>query len=256
MIDTTDTLATRLAAGWQDGIAFAELPTELIPTSTDAAYAVQAQLLIARNTSIGAWKVGAKGPDAPIQGSPLPESGILHFNGATLPYRAFRPLGLELEIAFCFGRAFEARAKAYPHTEVIDGVSDMAAAIEIVSSRYREWPTVDRFAQLADLQNHGALVLGEVTPYRPDFPFVAPSLSFTLNGHSIVDTSPANPAGDPRRLLTWLVNHATQRGMALPAGTVVTTGSYTGMHFPDVSSGPGEVLGHIDGLPPVAFTLN
>lgn len=255
MTHSTTTLATRLAAGWQDGIAFADLPPELIPTSADAAYAVQAQLLIARNTTIGAWKVGAKGPDAPVQGSPLPESG-LHFNGATLARRAFRPLGLELEIAFCFGRAFEARAQAYDHAEVLNGVAYMAASIEIVSSRYREWPTVDRFAQLADLQNHGALMLGEVVAYHVDFPFVAPSLSFTVDGRSVVDAAPANPAGDPRRLLPWLVNHSTQRGMTLPAGIVVTTGSYTGLHFPDVACGPCEVLGRIEGLPPVGFTLD
>lgn len=255
MIETsTETLAERLAAGWQSGIAFAELPHALIPTSAEAAYAAQAQLLIARGTSIGAWKVGAKGPDAPIQGSPLPQSG-LHFHGATLPQRAFRPLGLELEIAFCFGRAFAARAQAYDAAEVLGGIAYMAAAVEIVTSRFHEWPAVDRFAQLADLQNHGALVMGEVVAYRADFPFVAPSLSFTVNSRSVVDGTPANPAGDPRRLLPWLVNHATQRGMTLPSGTLVTTGSYTGMHFPDTATGPNAVLGRIDGLPPVGFTL-
>lgn len=244
-------LAARLVAGWQDGIAVAELSPELLPQSAEAAYAVQAQILRERNAAIGAWKVGAKGPDAPIQGSPLPKD-CLHFRGVTLPHRAHRPLGLELEIAFFLGHTFSQRANAYSAEEVLEGVSYMAAAVEVVASRYREWPAVDANAQLADLMNHGALVLGEIAAYRADFPFTTPELSFEFEGQSIVNQVPANPAGDPRRLLPWLVNHATQRGITLPANTIITTGSYTGMHFPP---GPGSALGRIQGLPPVSLTL-
>lgn len=252
MTQATHDLAVRLAAGWQHGIAFAALPSALIPADADAAYAVQAQLLAERRAAIGAWKVGAKQPDGPIQGAPLPDD-CRHASGVTLPRGAFRPLGLELEIAFRFGRDFAPRAPAYADDEVFDGIAQMGAAIEIVASRFREWPDVAPAAQLADLQNHGALVLGEMTGYRADFPFAAPAPAFTFDGHDIAGTaSGTNPAGDPRRLLAWLVNHASRRGIALPAGTVVTTGSYTGMYFPRAA---GTAVGRIAGLPPVSVTL-
>lgn len=248
----THDLAARLVAGWQHGIAFATLPPELVPASADTAYAVQARILAERRAAIGAWKVGAKQPDGPIQCASLPDD-CRHASGVTLPRGAFRPLGLELEIAFRFGRAFAPRADAYADDEVFDGIAQMGAAIEIVASRYREWPDVAPAAQLADLQNHGALVLGEMTGYRADFPFVAPGPAFAFDGQDIVGAaSGTNPAGDPRRLLPWLVNHASRRGIALPAGTVVTTGSYTGMFFPQAA---GTAAGRIPGLPPVSVTL-
>jgi 2-keto-4-pentenoate hydratase len=176
----------------------------------------------------------------------------LHADGARLPREGFTPLGLELEIAFRFGRRFEPSATPYSEADVHAGIGSIGATIEIVASRYAGWPQVDKLAQLADLQNHGALIVGEFTPYRDDFPFVAPSLRFSFEGRDVVETTPANPAGDPRRLLTWVVNHATSRGIAITPEMVVTTGSYTGMFFPQSA---GTASGRIEGLAPVSLTL-
>ena len=60
------------------------------------------------------------------------------------------------------------------------------------------------------------------------------------------------PAGDPRRLLPWLVNHLTGRGLAVSPALGVTCGSYTGMHFVDR---PGEAVGRIAGLPDVRLAI-
>ncbi|RDU96375.1 2-keto-4-pentenoate hydratase [Trinickia dinghuensis] len=247
----TQKLAALLAAGWDSGIAFGDLPPELVPTDIEAAYAVQDHFLHQRHVTIGGWKVGAKSPDAPIRCAPLPKA-CLQESGSTCSRPASRPLALELEIAFCFGRDFAPRAALYSDEEVLGSIARMGAAIEVVISRYREWPEVPPTAQLADLLNHGALVVGETVPYQGDFPFVTPNPSFTFEGHGVINGAALNPAGDPRQLLPRLVNHATQRGIALPAGTVVTTGSYTGMHFPGDA---GVASGHIPGLPPVSVTL-
>ena len=50
----------------------------------------------------------------------------------------------------------------------------------------------------------------------------------------------------------WLVNHVTSRGLTVREDVVVTTGSYTGMYFPERA---GTAIGAIDGLPPVRLTL-
>jgi len=69
-----------------------------------------------------------------------------------------------------------------------------------------------------------------------------------LNGQSIFSDPGANPAGDPRRLLPWLVDHCRRHAIALPAGTFITAGSFTGMYFPKK---PGTVTGRIAGPPAI-----
>ncbi|HEY2023004.1 2-keto-4-pentenoate hydratase, partial [Paraburkholderia sp.] len=227
----TSPLSQRLADARRDRVTLDTLPPDLIPADASAAYAIQHEILSACGARIGGWKIGAKSASGPIQGAPLPDVDQ-HADGARLPHAGFAPLGLELEIAFRFGRRFEPSTTRYSEDEVKAGIASTGATIEVVASRYAAWPHIDKLAQLADLQNHGALIVGEFIPYREDFPFIAPSLHFSFNGQDVVESAPANPAGDPRRLLTWLVNHASSRGIAVTPEMVVTTGSYTGMFFP------------------------
>lgn len=247
----TTELSRLLADARRDHAMLDTVPHELIPADAAAAYAIQHEILAACGARIGGWKIGAKSDSGPIQGAPLPDID-LHADGARLPREIFAPLGLELEIAFRFGRRFDVSSTPYSEADVLAGIGSIGATIEIVASRYAAWPTVDKLAQLADLQNHGALIVGEFAPYREDFPFVTPSLHFSFDGHDVVQTTPTNPAGDPRRLLTWLVNHATSRGIAVTPEMVVTTGSYTGMFFPQKA---GTATGRIEGLAPVSLTL-
>lgn len=251
----TDTQPSRLAQLIVDAqnkrSLLGELEFDLNPTDRDAAYLTQQKILRLRGVEAGGWKIGSKSADGPIQGSPLPRDCLFPSTG-TLDRSVYPPVGLELEIAFRFNRTFSPRDEAYSDEEVMAGIGEMAAAIEVVSSRFAAWPKIEPLTQLADLLNHGALVVGDFVPYDASFPFVEPTLSFTLNGESVVPSKVANPAGDPRRLLPWLVNHHTLNGLPLPEDFVITTGSYTGMHF---AQGMAEVLGQIDGLPPVSLTL-
>ncbi|HEY1998175.1 2-keto-4-pentenoate hydratase [Paraburkholderia sp.] len=255
MTRNTDTsiLSQQLAAARRDQQTLDSLTPELTPADADAAYAIQHEILRLSRARIGGWKIGAKSPTGAIQGAPLPAADVFP-DGVKLPHAAYTPLGLELEIAFRFGRRFEPASEPYSEAEVLAGIASFGAAVEIVASRYAEWPNVDKFAQLADLQNNGALIVGEFAPYQDDFPFLAPSLRFSFEGRDVVLAStPSNPAGDPRRLLPWIVNHcAVYHGLAVTPEMVMTTGSYTGMFFPQSA---GTASGRIEGLAPISVTL-
>ena len=245
-------LARGLAAAW-DAAPIA-LPAALVPADAAAAHRVQHLTLQQRGWRLGAWKVGAKGADGPAQGAPLPPPLT---SPATLPFaRRDRFIGLELEIAFRIGRHLAARAEPYSDAEVLASVDGVCAAIELVASRLVAEPAPDKLAQLADLQNHGALVAGDCVPYDPAFPFATPPLSWHFDtqgdAQDIAPAAPANPAGDPRRLLAWVVNHSLAQGIAVEPGTLITTGTYTGAYRP---AGPGTALGRIAGLPAVQLTL-
>jgi 2-keto-4-pentenoate hydratase len=250
--DGIEALALLLANAQEANRLLPALDPAQVPVDAGQAYAVQHRILALRGQALRGWKVGAKSATGgPIQGAPLPADRVLP-SPATVRRSAFATLGLELEIAFRFGRAFEPRAQPYSEAEVQGGIGSMLATIEIVSSRYHGWPAVDKLAQLADLQNHGALAVGEAIAYSADFPFESPTASLRFDDVDIVKGRPANPAGDPRRLLVWLVNHATSRGLTIGKDIVVTTGSYTGMHFPER---PGTAIGEIEGLPAVRLAV-
>jgi 2-keto-4-pentenoate hydratase len=244
-------LARRLAIAQNTATRIQTPDAELMPGDAHAAFEVQHRVLALLGQPVAGWKVGAKSLDGPIQGAPLPADRVLP-SGATLRRANFPVLALELEIAFRFGRIFEPFSGPHTDEEVVAAVSEMLAAIEIVSSRYTEWPAVDKLAQLADLQNHGALVCGAAVPYDAAYPFVSPTMSFTFDGVDVIRSRVANPCGDPRRLLGWLVNHAVKRGIAVGGDVVVTAGTYTGVHFP---TSAGAAVGTIAGLPPVTLTL-
>jgi len=228
-----------------------ELDPALAPADAAAAYAVHKQTLGLRGTGVAGWKVGSKSSDGPIQAAPLPSDGV-HPTGVQLRRDDFQPLALELEVAFRFTRSFEP-GRSYSDEEVMQAIGSMGPTIELVTSRYANWPKVEPLWQLADLMSHGALVVGEFIPYQENFPFAAPTLTFEFAGERrLPDWTAANTAGDPRRLLPWLVNHCTAQGIVLTPETVVTTGSYIGMYF---AEGAGAVKGEIAGLPPLELTL-
>ncbi|MFJ3483144.1 2-keto-4-pentenoate hydratase [Pseudomonas sp. NPDC090202] len=244
-------LAQLLVQAHRERRPLGTLDSTLHPVDRTDAYLTQREILRLNGLEAGGWKIGSKSPSGPVQGSPLPRN-CLFAPGHRFKRAEYAPVGLELEIAFRFKHAFVPREQPYSDEEVLAGIGAMAATIEIVSSRFADFPKVEPLMQLADLLNHGALIVGEFVDYEPGFDFLAPSLAWTFNGENIAPSATGNPCGDPRRLLSWLVNHHTTRGATLPADFVITTGSYTGMVFADTS---GPVLGQIAGLPPVSLRL-
>jgi 2-keto-4-pentenoate hydratase len=248
---TAAQLAQLLVDAQRSNAPLTALDPALVPADFAGAYETQQQILRLRGVSAGGWKIGSKSHTGPVQGSPLPSDCLLA-SASQVERSSFTMLGLELEVAFRMNRDFTPRDTDYSDAEVLAGIGEIGATIELVSTRYAQWPKIEPLAQLADLLNHGALVVGEFIPYRDDFDCLQPTMSFTLDGTSIAPSVTGNPAGDPRRLLTWLVNHHTGNGQTLPKGLVITAGSYTGMHF---AEGTGQVVGQIEGLPAVSVTL-
>ena len=243
-------LTSLLARAWRDKNAVA-VPEQLAPAGSDAAYGVQETLLDAIGQQAGGWKIGARAPDAAAQGAPLPAVGI-HRDGAVISRAGFPVLGLELEIAFSLARDFGAADAGISDDGVLQAIASMRVSIELVSSRVAGWPKVSPLIQLGDLQNHGALVASEPIAYDAAANFLDPDLRFAAGGKVLFEGKGNNPAGDPRRLVAWAVRHCAERGLALPASSILTTGTYVGAHFaPDA----GVVSGEIAGFPALQFTL-
>ena len=137
--------------------------------SADDAYAVQAQVASALGWFAGgaprAWKSGGPSRDATLTHAPLPPAGVW-----ASPARSgawpLRLRGIEAEIALRLAQDVDAsRAAAWRDGDAAGFIDAMTVSIEIVESRWRQQVDAPALAKLADLQSHGALVLGGWVPF-------------------------------------------------------------------------------------------
>jgi 2-keto-4-pentenoate hydratase len=176
------------------------------------------------------WKSGGPSREAVLTHAPLPPEGVW-----TSPADArgwhFNARLIEAEIALRIARDVSPQQAAALTPEHAGELIDvMTVSIEIVDSRWQQGPRdAPALLKLADLQSHGALVLGAWRPYQPR--------DWTRQECEVRIGDQGNPhrfrgshsLADPAWLLpTWL-RHATRDGQAVPGSTVVTTGTWCGM---------------------------
>jgi len=227
------------------------LPSLVRPGSRSEAYAIQDATLAAIG-AIGGWKVGARAAGLEPTCAPLPAIGLLP-DGAQLRGPQWRLRGIELEVGFALGADLPARDAAYTFSDLAAAIESVLPVIEVVETRFTDWLGAGADSQLADLLSHGALVLGQRRPFAPawlDLTHTAAELRF--DDQVVARTVGGHPCKDVGRLLVWLANHCSARGVGLAAGQVITTGSCTGMLF--ASSG-AVVRAEVGGLPPLGLSF-
>ena len=109
-------------------------------------------------------------------------------------------------------------------------VDALAVSVEGVDSRWVAEADVPPTLQLADFQVHGALVLG---PWRPFGPWASHDWLTQAGMLQLGDEAPrpfrgSHPLGGPLSGLGPWLRHLTRHGQSVPAGTVVSTGSWSG----------------------------
>ncbi|MBV8889463.1 MAG: 2-keto-4-pentenoate hydratase [Alphaproteobacteria bacterium] len=221
--------AARVLAAARAGQAIAELPSDCRPQSEPEAYRIQDAVLQRLGERIGGWKVGVS-PQGGFFYAPILASAV-HASPATLPARGFKMIGIECEIGFRFDRPLAQRSQPYDRSEVLAAVS-MHPTIEIVDSRYLDFRARDRLQVLADNFSNGALVYGPAAADWAGLDLAHPPIEVTADGKPFAECTGLR-AADPVRLLVEAANHAAAERGGVPAGTVVTTGTHTGLVFTD-----------------------
>ena len=175
------------------------------------------------------WKSGGPSRTAALTHAPLPEEGVWPSPGDARG-RHYNVRLIEAEVALRLGQdVTPAQAAALTHEAAAALVEAMAVSIELVDSRWQQGPkSAPALLKLADLQSHGALVLGEWQP------FAARDWSQQVCRVQIGAAGPqqfqgTHSLGDPAWLLPIWLRHATRHGATVPRGTVVTTGTWCGM---------------------------
>lgn len=208
--------------------------TPLAAVLRDAADAYAVQDLVTRSLATQPqgvprfWKSGGLGADGLYPHAPLPAEGVW-----TGPADAgswhFNICLIEAEIALRLGRAVTpVQAAAMTYEQGLALVDAMTVSIEVVDARWRQGTGAPPLLKLADLQAHGALVLGEWTPFVAR-DWAAQGCTVQIGRKPAVERRGTHPLGDPAALLPGWLRHVTRNGETVPAGTVVTTGSWCGM---------------------------
>ena len=174
------------------------------------------------------WKSGGPSRDAVLTHAALPPANVWH-GPADARGTHFNLRVIEIEIALRLARDVDAAAAAALTPDAApDLVDAMAVSIEVVDSRWQQGLGAGALLKLADLQSHGALVLGDWQPFRPR-DWLAQACEVKIGDGAPRSFRGTHSLRDPAWLLpTWL-RHVTRHGQRAPAGTVVTTGTWCGM---------------------------
>lgn len=219
--------AARLLCAARGGAPVHELPANCRPQSDADAYQIQDAVTRQLAQAIGGWKVGAASPSAAAFCAPI-YSGMIRPSPASYRAAELRLIGIEAELAFRLGCALPARAEAYDRAEVTQDAT-LHPVIEVVDSRYANFHALDRTSILADNFSNGGLVYGAAVPAWQRLDVARTTITVTEDGEPFAD-SRTGPARDPIAALVDFANLMRRRG-GTKAGTIVTTGSWTGMVF-------------------------
>ena len=201
--------------------------------AADDAYAVQARVAaglaaVAADAFPRFWKSGGPSRTAVPTHAPLPPEGVWRSPADGSRWPANLRL-IEVEIAFRLGRPVTPQdAAALRFDDAAAWVDAMAVSIEWVDSRWQQGPETPALLKLADLQSHGALVLGEWLPFAPR-DWASQRVQVQIGAQPLFEAQGAHSMGDPLFVLPAWLRHATRNGQTAPTGTVVTTGTWCGM---------------------------
>lgn len=174
------------------------------------------------------WKSGGPSREAVLTHAPLPPAGVWA-SPAQAGEWPFHLRGIEAEIALRLGREVSPElAMSLDVAGAAELIDAMCVSIEIVDSRWENGLNAPALAKLADQQLHGALVLGAWVPFAPR-DWAAQVARAQVGAQAPVEHQGTHSLGDPAFLLPAWLRHATRQGHSLPAGTVVTTGTWVGV---------------------------
>lgn len=219
-------LASRFVAARQSGVKIQEASLPWRPATFEEAIAVQDATLAKLGGELGGYKI-FKVDGKPGLLGPIRKVDIL---ASDTPLRSPMPqLGFECEIAFRFARTLGAPkdGSAYGREEVADAVACALAIIEVVETRFTDYPT-DPNLIVADCFNSGRFVIGTEIPDWQRRDLSGALAEILIDGEVKVSKTGGHPNAHPFDSLPWFATEMWRLGRPLQAGFIVTTGSYTG----------------------------
>lgn len=194
-------------------------------------YAVQRELtrmILDDGDSIVGYKVGLTSkPMQKMIGVDSPDFGpvfasTVYRDGDAIPLSRFIQPKIEAEIVFVLGEPL--RGPGVSVTDAARAVAGVAAAVEIVDSRFADW-RIKLADTVSDLASNGAVATsGRLVPLADVDPRLV-GMTLTRNGHLVDTGAGAAALGDPLAVVAWLANTLGENGIGMEPGHLVMTGA-------------------------------
>ncbi len=241
---TYDAISRRLVAARLSTDPLQEFPIQL-PTTLEQAYAIQGMSIERWPDQVAGWKVAKLSPqDSARLGAerltgPVFKSAIETVApGGSLVWPVYEGgfAAVEAEIVLMLGKTVPPVRREYSDVELVGLVSAAYAGAEVASSPMAAVNERGPTSIISDFGNNAGVIVG---PEIPDWSTRRPGfLTVTvIVDDAIVGEKPADAiVGDPLQALRVLVETCAQRGIELPAGTLVSSGAVTGVHDVTITS--------------------
>lgn len=219
------------------GVALADYPGDM-PGSLADGYRVQDAALALSSRAVAGWKVGKIDP--PFDGTnrlagPIFADQIVIGEGgdgayADMPVFADGFAAAEAEFLLRLGTAPDPAKAQYSDAEARALVDAVHVGIEIASSPFPGINANGPAVTVSDFGNNNGLIVGAaVTDWRDDDIGAWP-VALLVNDVEVGRARAATMLDGPFGAVRFLLEHMAARGIAMPAGTWVSTGAITGVH--------------------------
>ena len=145
-------------------------------------------------------------------------------------------LGIEAEVAFRLDQDIAADDRSWT-AERFDAAVTALPAIEIVATRFASYAETPLIHRASDFLSNGALVCGTGVDAWRSFDLERLPVKLDFSGRRAADAVGEHAAGDPRLPAIAFLKSPLRRN-TLGRGTIVTTGTYTGLLF----AKPGDAV--------------
>jgi 2-keto-4-pentenoate hydratase len=199
--------------GMADGYAVQEALTKLILDDGDTIVGYKVGLTSKPMQRL----IGVDQPDyGPVLGS------TVYRDGDAVPLSLFIQPKIEAEIVFVL--AHELRGPGVTVADAHGAVAGVAAAMEIVDSRFADW-RIKLADTVADLASNGAVAIASRIVPLSGLDARLIGMVLTRNGELVDTGAGAAALGDPVGVVAWLANVLGSNGIALQPGHLVMTGA-------------------------------
>ncbi len=232
--------ASRIAAAFvsarREARVLADYPGPL-PETLGAAYRIQDAAIALQATRVAGWKVGRIWPPHESRfgsnrlSGPIAAEHVFHAAGQTVAMPVFQGGFGAVEAEFiCVLREADPAQTRYTLAEAAAAIAAVHVGIEIASSPFPGINDHGPAVTVSDFGNNHGLILGLPVPdwqgLDLDGWLVSVSIDGQIVGEGRSGSFPDGMVGSVRFLLELLAS----RGIAVPAGTLVSTGAISGVH--------------------------